>query len=727
MPPRESRATREGLRAVVYKYAVRKDMLEAPRGDKGAIVDELERAHRLREQLVLIDLERDRVQAEIWAAHPDVGPLLASLEEADTEAAAIADQVRALKAESRSARPDPILTSALRQIWARARELREQVKAAKKAGRPLVAGQLEALDKARDAAVKAEYAPAVESGLCWHTVNEVTAKHNTAVSRLIQDRKDGRRARLWPHEWDGTGTLRVQLQRPENAPMRTPRILAVTRCPASGRPASAAIRGKCQSCGNFRFLPATGRLNPHRVRTGPHSALGECPGTGELPGQVRCPDCDQVIDITAGVISGHWQGGRWRNVAAIDGWRDETAYAATSRSARKHVSVLIRIGQGDTERFVTIPIYYHRALPDGADISEVRYTRRKVGRRYKAHVTFTCLLPTPVAPADGSLAVAHVGWRALPDGALRVAVVSGPGRPPAELTRENAVRWHGTWGEVVIPARRRSYREYANQLQGTAAGNMAAVREWLTGWADSHPETVTGVDPDGTLATSRRPAGMYEALRYLSGQCPGRPVTDPDTRVITGWEPQPGTVLSLGELYAQYPSHGEPLVRMAAWARQDRHLMQWAAEARENVILWRRDLFAKVAAWLTEGAVKVALSDFQAPRRPGLAVEDLVAWQKARGNAALAAPGELLSAIRSAAARRGVQIADAVKVNYGTHHGCGGELPRDARAKGVMVVCTQPTPQPGGAPPVPHVVDQDVNALRALAAAAVSDDLAETA
>lgn len=608
MPFQTSRATREGRQAVVYKYKVR----GIPGDDLGPLIAELQRQYALRALLVDIEDEQQTRLDAIWRSHPDVGPLLKDLAVKQSAAEELAAEVRRLNASARSSQPGDERADELDAAWDEVRAARDAVKEAKAAGKPLVAGQLRDASKTRDAAVAATYAPSVAGGLCWSTVNDTVAKHNTAVQKMIKDRTEGRRAQMRHHDWDGTGTLRVQLQRGADAPPRTPAMLA-----------------------------------------GPASP--------------------------------------WANVAALRNIiLDPGEWDTTPVSVRKRGELRLRIGQDNsrtggvnTKRTVTLPLVYHRQLPPDADITDVRFTRRRTLHTYECWVTFTCLLPVPPPVTEGSLAVVHIGWRVLPDGALRAAVVAGP-PPPRNLVDLGLVRWYGGWGEIVTPARLRSHLEKLQDIQGTATENFTATRDWLVEWIAKHPGTREVLDPDGTLAgwlSADLLADLTRRSAYL----------------------------------ADDPLYTEAVTWLQAWEEQDYHLRKWIAFGRENIIGWRQDAYRQAAAWLTSGGVaQVVVDGWRVPTRRA-AGENRAMANRARANARLVSPGELRQVIQIAGGRRGVKVVEPSGVKYGMHQGCGGNLPREERSRAALVRCTR----------CDHMVDQDVNAVRALAAAAERGELAE--
>ncbi len=590
MAPRESRTKRDNLQPVVYRYEVRGDV-------PPEAVEELHRRHRLQNHLVEIEHSRDAGVAAIWAAHPDTGLLIKDLETAEERCTELAAELQKQKQRQRTARPDEQRVADLATARTEARSLRQAVKAAKAASRPYVRDELRAADALRDAAIKAAYGEAVADGLYWATVNDTTARHKTAVQRLIATRAEGRPAQMRFRRWDGTGTLAVQLQRQAGDPPRTPALLA---------------------------------------------------------------------DATAS---------KWRNAARMHPYPDEAERAEMAAYLAKQAELTVRIGSGPHKQSVTLPLIVHRPVPASADIAEIRLTRRRTGATYRVHVTLTCLLPAPPAKAEGALQAVHMGWRSLDDRSLRAAVITAPGPLPLPDGLE-AVRHHGTWAEVIIPARLRSHLEKLEAIQARRDKHREEIHAWLRSWLETHPQHKEAADPDGTLHAWRSP-GRFAALAIR--------LRDADDQALA-----------------------EASARLEAWRKQDKHLWQAVSHGHDKIIRWRRDNYRQVAAWLASEAAVIAVDEWPAGvRLPDITEEDTTQAQRARANARLAAPGELRDLIRVAAGRRGVRVTapDGVRRDV---HGCGANLSADSRAKDVMVRCAG----------CGTMVDQDVNALRAMIAAA---------
>lgn len=210
-------------RVIVHQWHVRAPL-------PGPVIDEIHRAHRLRNDLVEIDRTHAERVAEIWGAHPDVAATEAALAEADEAVEAARQAVADAKKAARGAAPRG-LRDELTAARAARREAKTAQRAAKDAAYPQVKPAMVAARDERKAAQKALYRAHVDAGLYWASFNAVRDHHETAVKRVAALRKQGRPADLRFHRWTGEGTIAVQLQRAADKPPRTIGVLSDDRSP----------------------------------------------------------------------------------------------------------------------------------------------------------------------------------------------------------------------------------------------------------------------------------------------------------------------------------------------------------------------------------------------------------------------------------------------------------------------------------------------------------------
>jgi hypothetical protein len=380
--------------------------------------------------------------------------------------------------------------------------------------------------------------------------------------------------------------------------------------------------------------------------------------------------------------------GRWRNIARLTPWWPPEAWQRLSLGEQRRLargSFWFRVGSGDlrtgagTAQLVEVPVIIHRPLPPEADIAMVRITREQVAGHFRAWISVVARVPAPPVRVTGPTVRVHLGWRSLPDGALRVAVAAGVSAPPEELAE--VARHHGSWYEIVLPA---SWRAVAGQLDAIRSRRgveLERLRSWLVAWTSAHPApTPHGVLPLPDELRRWRSPGRFAALALR-----------------LRWKTR-GQVAEVAE-------------RLEAWRRWDRRLWEREANERRQLLARRNDAWRRVAAWLTDQAGQVLVDGWAlTPLRavPDIVAPDDLQAQAARANAGLAAPGTLRSAIENAAQARGVPVSAPTLAAAATHHVCGSPLTAADRMASALVRCRHC-----------HVeVDQDYNALCHLLAAA---------
>lgn len=374
--------------------------------------------------------------------------------------------------------------------------------------------------------------------------------------------------------------------------------------------------------------------------------------------------------------------GRWRNIARLTPWWPPEAWQRLSRGEQRCLargSFRFRVGSGAAAQLVEVPVIIHRPLPPEADVAMVRISREQVAGHFQAWISVVARVPAPPVRVMGPTVRVHLGWRSLPDGALRVAVAAGVSAPPEDLTE--VARHHGSWYEIVLPA---SWRAVAGQLDAIRSRRgieLERLRSWLVAWTSAHP-----------APTPHRLLPLPEELRRW--RSPGR-----------------FAALALSLRARARGQVAEAAERLEVWRRQDRRLWEREANERRQLLARRNDAWRHVAAWLTGQAGQVLVDGWAlTPLRavPDIVAPDDLQAQAARANAGLAAPGTLRSAIENAAQARGVPVSAPTLAAAATHHACGSPLDPADRMASALVRCRHC-----------HVeVDQDYNALCHLLTAA---------
>lgn len=363
-------------------------------------------------------------------------------------------------------------------------------------------------------------------------------------------------------------------------------------------------------------------------------------------------------------------GGPWRNVARLEPWIDPARWDGLSRGERRRAGRGVVVARCGRDAHIVLPVQVHRPLPPDADVTQVQVSRRRVAGRYRVTVQVTARLPQPTTRELGPTVGVNIGWRSLGDRGLRVATVESTAPlPPPPRRLDGIVSVSGRHAEVVMP----------------------------DGWRDVWART--------DAVRSRRDL----AVDVLRGQViAALPVAGVDVTAgdVARWR----SPRRFARLAASWPA-GHPLAGvLEAWRRHDRHLWEWEANERDQIVARRRDAWRCVAAWLCASAAVVAVESTDVAELSAARPGDDPQTVRARAQRQVAAPGELRESIVAAAVARGVRVArvDPAGVTV-THAACGETLAdRSAPARRVMVHC-----ETCGVD-----YDQDVNAARLIAARA---------
>ena len=207
----------------VYKYHAEKtsDFDEAA-------MHQLRLAHELRNRMVQLDQEVEKMIQDIWASHPALQDLDAAVKEANEAVTAAYTAVSESKKVHRKVDKD--LAAALRAARNDLRAAKATFRERRELVRSAVKPELRAMEMGRRAGLKDLYGEfCTEKGLFWATYGQVRDKYEVSRSQVIKLRKQGRPAALRFHRWTGEGTLTVVLQRPKDAPPRDPVSLPTSR------------------------------------------------------------------------------------------------------------------------------------------------------------------------------------------------------------------------------------------------------------------------------------------------------------------------------------------------------------------------------------------------------------------------------------------------------------------------------------------------------------------
>jgi hypothetical protein len=315
----------------------------------------------------------------------------------------------------------------------------------------------------------------------------------------------------------------------------------------------------------------------------------------------------------------------------LDDGRPAKEWLARDRRVHERVdarrrTLRLRIGRSREHgaHWLELPVVIHRPVPEEAQVRWVQVTRRTVAGAPQLSVQLTLWVPPVPDRSAGEAIDVDFSWASggTTTGVrvARISTASGNLPPvPADIADLVTV---GDWWEVWAPARWRD-------LLGRDDAIRADRSELLD---DLRPAVVEALAADPALV---------EAVG----------VTAVQARLIK--------FAKYDRLARSWPAEHPLWPRIEAWRRRDRHLWQYEANERQQVIARRRDAYRKVAAWLAAAARVVAIKDVdvaEARKRPGVDGEDTYEARGSRRQIQFAAPSELRMAIENAAAQQGVRI-----------------------------------------------------------------------
>lgn len=374
---------------------------------------------------------------------------------------------------------------------------------------------------------------------------------------------------------------------------------------------------------------------------------------------------ERTAELLCTPASPWWGVLRLPEVAATDpeGW-DGLSRAEQRRRGRASIAVRVYSREDGSPFLWEIPVQIHRPLSTGAEVlaAEVVITRVATERRVSVNLTTR----TRAAPGRaGPIVAVDIGWRAMPDGSLRVGYwraskrAAQPVRVPEHLAGVLHVDASRREGEIRIPASWRQLQRRAARIQSGRDKDLDRIKERTATQLKRHPQLAEALD----LAPA-------DVLRWRS----------------------PARMVSLGRRLEELGRAPKLREQIRAWARHDRRLWQWEANEREQLALRRRDAYRAIAALLTRTWPHVLLETrfvSDVTRRPRSEEIDTHQAEHARAAAKLAAPAELADVIRTAATSRGGTVTEIdPALTTRRHHTCQQAVQSETNtAASAMVEC----------------------------------------
>lgn len=334
------------------------------------------------------------------------------------------------------------------------------------------------------------------------------------------------------------------------------------------------------------------------------------------------------------------------------------------KALRRRCDLWLRVGSDAAKApvWAVWPMIQHRPLPAGARIKRVTVHRRTIGPRVKWHATFTINVPEPERRCWDGIVAIDIGWRARPDGSLRVAQSFAPDGPsPSER-------------EFTLPREIISALKRADTLRSTRDQNFDEMRRVLFGW----------------IRETRSMPGWFLD----------------DVETLPSWKSQ-NRLAALAIKWREQRFSGDNAMFDAVdgWRKQDKHLWCWEDSQRAKSLGRRRDYYRVAAAKLAENFDTLILEDFDlsvVSRRPAIGdAKEADYIEQAARNRTLAAVAAFRGALINAFRMRGGSVHKVDPANTTREcHVCGVVETFDAASK-LRHTCVNG-----------HEWDQDENAAR---------------
>jgi hypothetical protein len=335
-------------------------------------------------------------------------------------------------------------------------------------------------------------------------------------------------------------------------------------------------------------------------------------------------------------------------VLRVTPWQDPGAEGRRPKGAERHGTLRLTAGRSRAAGplAVEIPVVLDRWIPAGADVLEVKVTRRRTGSHARLSVAVVCQVPEPEPVTSGPAVAVRLSWKSAGDGFVTVAHAGSPvPLPPAPASLAGVVRVAagGLSAEILHSAGWRRLLGRDDAIRSVRDENLGAIRDAAAG--------AMKASPDLCAAIAERRA------RAWRGQ--GRDGDPPEVTaaLVSRWRSH----RRMGWLARDWPQDHPLAGPLEAWRARDRRLQDFEANERAQVLACRKDAWRCAAAWLCQEAGSLVIDAVELPAlkeaqdAPG---EDPHQARAGRRQMHSAAPGELREAILAAAASRGIPVTE---------------------------------------------------------------------
>lgn len=361
-----------------------------------------------------------------------------------------------------------------------------------------------------------------------------------------------------------------------------------------------------------------------------------------------------------------------------------------TRSGRRHAYAHVRLWVGRAERFVrdaqgavvrdeqgnsrlepnparsvAMSIIQARPLPPGAKVTWAYLVPQRRAERTRYHLQLTIDVPVPEAPAARRFPRVAVddGWRVMPDGSIRVGYVVSDTehfeiRLPPKFIKDT--RFYESLGSI------------RDKHFDQARPRIALVRDWLLRVAPSDPATLAFAKEMEFVHQIRSCARARRAVERLIHGHWGK--DEAAARWLAWRQERLRADLDLLDdpSFLDEPEEAH-LAWLQRWAQKDRHLAVWKSGGMERLRLHRREIYRVAAARLAaryETVIVEGSDRRELARRPEATSKDTIAEDKMQSIRVIAAPSELVMALKNAFFRRWQEAPPADTTS--TCHECGG-------------------------------------------------------
>ena len=298
-----------------------------------------------------------------------------------------------------------------------------------------------------------------------------------------------------------------------------------------------------------------------------------------------------------------------------DGW----AHLPRHQRRKGHrTTVRIRVGtvtDSNKPVWAEFPVYLHRPLPSDAIIKWSYIVRKRVGRKFEwsLQLTVESNFAQDVKGAGTGAIALDLGWRE----GIRTAY---------------AVDDKGEHAEITVPERSVEGYRKPEDIRSIRDKHVDSLRDDMVAWfrKDSVPEALV-----------KRTTTLHK------------------------WK-APGRFHQLANVWAKEASDWEPdnLKELQAWAKQDRHLLDWESAQRAKVLAHRTERYRVVATHIAKTYSKVIIEDRADLKLTNMKLKpksengDPGTGRGSRLNMVKAAPGEFREILVKACKKWGASLVE---------------------------------------------------------------------